>query len=142
MAVGAMVGAGIQYVEDLITQFGDYARPSDEQYVIRGGYATTDNLIGGTGPVRGYAPLTGFSTTSAPGMSPSELAMVAKYKNGMISYTTVGQIRSLGYDVVPTPLPGQPLHHTVITPYPLPTNQGEILSNAFSSKFVNPAKAQ
>jgi hypothetical protein len=73
-------------------------------------------------------------------MTPEQLAMVAQYKNGMVSYTTVQQLADLGYPVVPAPLPGQPLHSTVVTPSPLPPDQAAILSQAFSAKIPNPAK--
>lgn len=109
---------------------------ADFQYVVRAGEAKPKDLIKGTGPTD--FGVIGFSTTSAPGMTPMQLAAVAKYRNGNVSFTTVQQLNALGYEVVPTPLPRQPLHATVITLYPLPQGEAEILSQAFKGKFANP----
>ena len=113
-----------------------YSRRND-QYVIRGGLAAPSNLQVGTGPVRNFEPLTGFSVTSAPGMSLDALARYAQYPNTMISYTTVRELAVLGIQVVPTPQPNDPLHSTVVVPDPLPDAQAEALSSAFSAKMPN-----
>jgi hypothetical protein len=54
----------------------------------------------------------GFSVQSAPGRTIQDLA--SHLPNRQVGHTTVGEIRSLGYDVIPTP--GAGLHATVIVP--------------------------
>jgi RHS repeat-associated protein len=114
----------------------DRNRLNQPQYAIRGGLASPDSLTSGTGP----APygMTGFSVTTAPGRSPYELAMIANYPNPTVSVTTVQALNALGYEVVPTPLPGQPLHATVNTGGPLSRAAAEQLAGAFGVKFANP----
>ncbi len=118
---------------------GDTPRPK-LQYVVRGGMATPGNLITGTGPVKApYEKLTGFSVTSAPGMSVDELAAVGNYQNGQISYTTTQALASAGIVVAPTAFPGMPLHSTVVVPHPLSTAQAAVVSALFKQK-PNPVK--
>ena len=125
-------------VAGIVVAFYPSSTAADDQlrqFVIRGGLATPENLMAKTGP----APngLTGFSGTSAPGMTVDQLAREARYPNGKISSSTVGELAILGYPVAATPLPGQPLHVTVVTPSPLPRDQAEILSKAFAAKTTN-----
>jgi RHS repeat-associated protein len=108
------------------------------QYVIRGGLATPENLQARTGPVRGFTPLTGFSVTTAPGLSLDDLARYAQYPNGTISYTTVKDLAILGIQVAPTPQPNDPLHATVVVPDPLPNELAGRLSAEFGRKMDNP----
>jgi hypothetical protein len=109
---------------------------SGQVWVIRGGLASAESLIAGTGP----APLglTGFSVTTAPVMSPHDLAMARAYPNTAVSATSVEALNQLGYQVVATPLPGQPFHGTVVTPHPLSPAAALELAGAFVIKFPNP----
>jgi hypothetical protein len=54
----------------------------------------------------------GFSVQSAPGLSLDQLA--SALRNPIVGFTTVGQIRKIGYDVVPTF--GFGWHATVVVP--------------------------
>jgi len=116
-------------------------RQEQLQYVIRAGESKPQDIIAATKPLPGnmqnLGP-SGFSTSSALGMDPNEIAMAAGYPNVTISYTTVQKLAALGYPIISTPLPGQPLHHTVLAPFPLPQSQAEILSQVFSNHFPNP----
>lgn len=122
------------------TLCGDDPRTCSEQpqYVIRGGIATAEQLLAGTSLTKWG--LYGFSTTSAPGMTVDQLAAIARYPNGKISWTTVQDLASIGIQVVPTPiLPGQPLHHTVVVPLqPITALAMKAISPQFRQK-TNPA---
>ena len=87
------------------------------QYVIRGAWRRPRIFRGGgKGPVKGFAPLTGFSVTSAPGLTVDQLAQYAQYPNGTISYTTTDALAALGAPVVATPQPNDPLHPALLFP--------------------------
>ncbi len=113
------------------------------QYVIRGGLAKADNLIEYSGPVESYPGVTGFSVRTAPGMSPTQLALTAPtYPNKMISVTTVDALRNVGVPVVPTPNPtrgiSNPLHATAVVSLPLDPERAAAISEVFS-QMANPA---
>jgi RHS repeat-associated protein len=135
VVLGAVIGAVLN---------GDTpeSQRTQPQYVIRGGLAAPDNLIRFSGPVDApYANLTGFSVTTAPGMSVQQLAMVARYDNGKISYTTTATLASIGVRVVATPFPdrGMPLHATAVVPVPLDPARAAQISAVFT-RIPNPAK--
>lgn len=118
----------------------DWALASDVQYVIRGGLATPGSLAAGSGPVRApYDSLTGFSVTTAPKMSIDQLALVANYPNGQISWTTVQELAKIGVPVVPTPFDRMPLHGTAVVPIPLDPARATQISNVFR-QMKNPAR--
>lgn len=114
------------------------SRPN--QIVIRGGWATPDNLITGTTIVKGYEPLTGFSVTTAPNMSATELALAANYPHNVVSITTTAALSEIGANVYATPmLPHKPLHGTVGANIPLSPARAAELS-AVWQRIPNPAK--
>ena len=118
---------------------GDTAK-TNEQYVIRGGLAAPENLIRGSVQVKApYQNLTGFSVTTAPGMTIGQLARAAQYENRMISFTTVEELATIGIVVAPTPFPGMPLHGTVVVPIPLDPALAEQINNTFT-RVTNPAR--
>jgi hypothetical protein len=108
------------------------------QYVIRGGMASPQNLITGSTLVPG-TNLSGFSVTSAPGMSVNQLAMAANYQNGQISYTTTADLGAIGVPVVPTPSDNNALHATAVVPVPLDPTRAAQISGVFT-RIANPAK--
>lgn len=129
LAMGAAIGG-------ILSLSGDTPQ---QQFVVRGGMATPGNLIQGSGPVRGYGGLTGFSVTTARGMSVDQLAFAGRYPNGQISYSTTAALSAAGAPVVATPQPGMPLHGTVSVPVPLDPVTAAKISAAFKQK-PNPAK--
>jgi hypothetical protein len=75
--------------------------------------------------------LTGFSVQSAPGISIGELARGGQFRNWQISVTTVGVLRSHGFETV-FPTPGRGAYHaTVRVPDPLPPVIAALLSSLF-----------
>ena len=84
--------------------------------------------------------MTGFSVTTAPGMSVEQLALTANYPNGQIGWTTVSELAKLGVPVLPTPfLPGMPLHGTAVVPIPLDPARAAQISELFN-RIPNPAR--
>lgn len=112
-------------------------RDRESQYVIRGGVASVQNLITGSTAVPG-TNLTGFSVTTAPGMSYNQLAMVARYPNNQISVTTVAALASIGVPVVPTASDTNKLHATAVVPIPLDPIRAAQISAMFT-RHPNPA---
>lgn len=108
------------------------------QYVIRGGLATPQNLMTGSTPVPG-TNLSGFSVTTAPDMSVTQLAAVANYPNAMISYTTTAALEGIGVPVVPTPSAANALHATAVVPVPLDPAKAAQISAAFA-RIPNPSR--
>jgi hypothetical protein len=102
--------------------------------------AAPDNLIGGAkSVVSPYDSLTGFSVSTAPGMSVQDLANIAQYPNNIISYTTVDALAVIGVPVVPTPFPGMPIHGTAVVPIPLDPARAAEISSVFQ-QIPNPAR--
>lgn len=133
-AVGGVAGAAVGSLS------GDTASYSDPQYVIRGGLASPDNLIAGSGPVRTpYDGLTGFSVTTGPALTVDQLARVANYPNGQISVTTVQELAKVGVTVTPTPFTNMPLHATAVVPTPLDPARAAAISALFQ-RIPNPAR--
>src|ERR1700678_2813669 len=58
---------------------GDTVQNQQVQYVIRGGVTTPAQLIAGTTPIPGTFFMSGFSVTTAPNMTPDQLAAIANY---------------------------------------------------------------
>lgn len=85
----------------------------DEAYVVRGGMSQPGSFKIGPHPLGPY----GISCQSAPRMTVEELAESGQFPNSQISVTTVGEIRAIGGDVIPTPhLPRFPHHGTITAP--------------------------
>jgi RHS repeat-associated protein len=109
-----------------------------EQYVVRGGLATPDNLIKGTKSFQqGRLTISGFSAYSAPNMTPGQIAVAVNLPNGRISYTTVRDLATMGIGVVSTPNKNSKIHVTVAVPTPLSRNLAEKISNSLS-RIANP----
>lgn len=91
---------------------GPHSLP-DKAYVVRGGMSQPESFKVGPHPSGPY----GISCQSDPGMTVEELARAGQFPNSKISVTTVGEIRGIGGNVIPTPnLPGFPYHATITAP--------------------------
>ncbi len=76
----------------------------------------------------------GFSVQSAAGLTVAQLATACR--NKYVGYTSVGEIRRLGYDVVRT---GKEFHHaTVVVPKDWSTEAADVLTDLFVMA-VNPS---
>jgi RHS repeat-associated protein len=140
-AVSISAVAGLATLALVASTRSTVNREGDElpQNLIRGGESKQQDLI--AKDVVGHAPFTGISATSAPGMSVDQLARTATYRNPSITVTTVQKLQDMGYRVVPTPLPGQPLHVTILTPMPVPPTSAALLSKAFRIQ-PNPSRGK
>ena len=81
---------------------------SNSALVVRGGISTADRIAAGAESIDSSGAVQGLSVQSADGASLEELAGYVPHKQ--IGVTTVGEVRALGGDVVPTPRTGYPLH--------------------------------
>jgi hypothetical protein len=96
------------------------ARPEDDefhpQYVVRGGESKPKDLRENYQNLKDVEMpgLYGMSSSSAPELSVDQIAAVARYPNGQISYTIVPEVNALGYDVLPTPILKNPLHASIV----------------------------
>jgi hypothetical protein len=122
------------------------AKPEDDefhpQFVIRGGLSAPRTLQDNTKELsqKGLPGQYGMSSTSAPNMKVDQLAAVARYPHPKISYTTVPEVGSLGYVVVPTPDPKNPLHATILLPpgqTELTPKQAAALSALFAQHIID-----
>lgn len=120
---------------------GDSPKKPD-QYVVRGGRATPQNLMDGSTsfPYKGKT-MSGFSVSSAPGVSVQDLAAAGNYKNGEISYTTTGKLEKLGVPVTPTPTSNNALHATAGVNVPLDPAKAAAISAAFK-RIPNPNRCR
>jgi RHS repeat-associated protein len=91
----------------------------DSAFVVRGGVATPEQIARGIGPHRDIPGLVGFSAQSRPGATVQELAAAGgvgggPLPHGKISVTTVGELRCIGCNVVPSP--GGGANHVTVAP--------------------------
>ena len=107
---------------------------SDDSLVVRGGESTPQNLVANQAKDnivnnnRGY-----ISANAGNGLSLDDLAVSPKpFPNGQVSVTTVGDIRSIGMDVIPDPTVVNPKHASIIPrTNPISTKEAETLSGLF-----------
>ena len=133
LATGAVVGLGLALLPSQTA--ADDGSPI--QYVVRGGLADPNNLIAGSQSTNFLGGISGFSVTTAPGLSVPQLAQAGNYPNGSISWTTTGQLATLGLGVVSTPTSSNPFHGTVIVPIPLSLPLATAISAQFQT-ILNP----
>ena len=101
----------------------------DDAIVVRGGLSEPQNLIDNQAKDdRGH-----ISGRAGAGVSLEELATTEKpFQNGQLSVTTVGQIRSIGMDVIPDPTSGNPYHVSIVPiNTPMTTDEANLLSKLF-----------
>ena len=103
-----------------------------EQWVVRGGIATTKNLQNSVAEHAGVPGLAGFSVQSAPGLSVDELAKAGQFRHGQIGVTTVNKLRAVDVNVVKSP--GRGFHCTATTPNPLPDALAAAISAVFETR--------
>jgi hypothetical protein len=92
----------------------------DDALVVRGGLNSPDSFSKGSGVSAGPAgKLTGVSVNSGAGLSLEELTApnprtgYPGIPHNQVGVTTVGAIRALGGDVVPSPTRTNPYHATL-----------------------------
>jgi len=93
------------------------ARLANDAVVCRGGTCTAERFASGSGVTLDSAGrLQGASVNSAPGAALEQLT--STIPNKQVGVTTVGQIRALGGDVIPSATRKKPFHCTLcsITP--------------------------
>ena len=109
----------------IVGENGGLAKLSDDASGCRGGGCGADSLARGNGGALDNGKLTDLSVQSAPSTSLNQLIQSLKTASGepygKIGYTTVGQIRAAGGDVLSTPNAGNLFHSTIsgITPQSL-----------------------
>jgi hypothetical protein len=129
VSAGAVAGLATAFLIASTTPTVDREGDEVPQNLIRGGQSKPPDLQ--SKAVVGYMPLTGVSATSAPQLTVDQLAAIARYPNAAISVTTVQRLEDQGFKIARTPLPGQPLHVTIVAPMPIPEDFAKALSNSF-----------
>jgi len=112
---------------------------ADDALVVRGGVTTPKQIERGIGPHRDVEGLTGFSAQSKAGATVEELASTGgvgnkPFPHNQVSVTTVGDLKCIGCDVVPSP--GAGANHVTVTPGSATPEQ---ISEVFTQQ-PNPAK--
>lgn len=109
-------------------------RPPDDAFVVRCGQppfaANPLYLACGDHPDGVY----GFSVQSAAGLTVEQLA--AACRNKVVGFTTVAEVRRLGYEIIRT---GREFHHATVA---VPVDWGEAEAVALTALFqaaINPA---
>lgn len=113
---------------------------SNEQYVIRGGYSTIENLQAGTTPILDDSKGV-ISVASLPGLSPNEIAMIAQLPNTMMRVSTTKDLARVGIQVVLTPSNTNLAHADLIVSWPLSPAQATAINSAFGLPVPNPGKS-
>ena len=115
-------------------------------WVVRAGAAGVKSLIEGYNRHLGVPGLFGFSVQYAPGKTVEELAQVARFPHGQISYADdailAAAVAPLGYSVQLIKCPGGVHHHTFIVLYDasgvalhvLPRDAAVIISRTFQRR--------
>jgi hypothetical protein len=119
---------------------------SEPNWVVRGGITTPSQLQAGAGRhlgVNDRSGLFGFSVQYQPGKTIAELATAGRFRNTLISVTTVEELIAaggvVGCVISLVKSPGTGYHYTVQTPFPLPAELAVALSAVFQQS-PNPAR--
>ncbi len=115
--------------EDIESGSGSGNVLGDDALVVRGGMSEPKNLSDNQkNDPRGH-----ISANAADGVSLETLATTPEpFKNGQISVTTVGEIRSIGMDVIPDPTKTNPYHVSIVPQnVPILSEEAVDLSNLF-----------
>ncbi len=106
---------------------------SDDASVVRGGTCRAEQFTNGSGVTTGSdGKLNGVSVSSGNDLSIEQLT--ARDPHGKVGVTTVGAIRDLGGDVIPSPSATNPYHCTL---FGITAEQAESL---FTPVIKNPSK--
>ena len=106
--VGGRIGGGAGRGSSP-SSFGRADGLPNSALVCRGGLCTADRFAGGSGvSLDSRGNMCGASVNSAADRTLKELS--ATIPNPKIGVTTVGDVRRLGGDVVPSPTPSKPVH--------------------------------
>jgi hypothetical protein len=113
----------------------------DDAMVVRGGQNLPENFVNGSGvTIEAGKRLNGVSVNAAAGLTIEQLTSADPTSgypgilNNRVGVTTVGAVRKLGGDVVPSPTRTNPRHSTLsgLTP--------EVASRLFVPTVLNPSR--
>jgi len=96
-----VANAHTYYVSEVGVLVHNQCSLPDDALVVRGGQNLPENFLKGAERIDESGRLYGVSVHSAPGKTAAELSQ--GIPNGQVGVSTVGQIRAVGGDVVPTP---------------------------------------
>lgn len=106
---GGLTLAGAAGVVSSVRGSTNAVRLPDSALVCRGGLCTADRFASGSGvTIDSAGRMSGVSVNSAPNTGLQELS--ASFPNPKVGVTTVGDIRRVGGDVLPSPTRNNPYH--------------------------------
>jgi hypothetical protein len=112
-------------------------RLPDDAVVVRGGLMLPADLVVSA---QSHFDAEGFYALSVycvPGMTADEIAVGAKLSYSKVRVSTVGRIRSMGYNIVGSP--GPPGHADLVLPTPPTDHDWTALERVFDPPGPNPA---
>jgi hypothetical protein len=122
-------------------------------WVVRGGLSEPRNLQDNVSELlkEGHPGSYGISSAMDPNgvFSPEAIAVINNLKNRQLTYNTAPVLNGKGYESIPTPLPGQPLHASILLKpgeTTLSPEEAELLSKllqqnrTLNPNFVKPVK--
>lgn len=112
-------------------------RLPDGAIVVRGGLMLPADLAMGVQSQFDRAGVYALSVFSIPLRTADEIARSAELPHSTIRVTSVGRLRSAGYDVVDSP--GPPGHADLVFPGPPTEGDWRILDEIFDPPRFNPA---
>ena len=130
------LGMGIRAVDKAADVAKTANKLSDGSLVCRGGTCSAGSFIKGNSGALNQGKLTDVSVQSYPSTSLSDLIQSLKTPSGKpygsVGYTTVGDVRKMGGDVIHTPTPTNPFHSSLtgITPEAA-SSVMKVISNPF-----------
>jgi len=116
-------------------------RLSDDAVVVRGGRLRFGNYQANAAVAAEWEGCWGLSVASAEGLTKTELAFAAQLQYDVIRVTTVGRLRTLEYDVVPTEEGRDRDHALILLPGEPSREDWEKLITAFDQPEPNPTQA-
>ena len=112
-------------------------RLPDDSVVVRGGLMLLTDLVLSAQShfdTKGFYALSVYST---PGRAVDEIAVGVPLRHSKIRVSTVGRVRSAGYDVVSSQ--GPPGHADLVLPAPPTDHDWSTLDRVFDPPQLNPA---
>jgi hypothetical protein len=111
----------------------------DDALVLRGGHMQPDTLETNALTEYDASGRYALSVFSAPGLDREQLARVAAQPRGQVRLSTVGRIRTAGYEIVRSENIA-PAHADLILPNPPTDADYEAVIAAFDPPVPNPAR--
>ena len=112
-------------------------RLPDDSVVVRGGLMLPADLALGAQSHFDSERFYALSVYSIPGMTAHEIAAGVPLRHSKIRASTVGRVRSAGYDIVSSP--GPPGHADLVLPTPPTDHDWSTLDRVFDPPQLNPA---